>query len=88
MAPTGSKCCLYLAVGVQHLSCVLFYVNEESEGEIIIYGRGIERLTILVNVLNDFISFQNKTYILSPNKDFNYNNISILDCPVPGNNMG
>ena len=35
-----------------------------------------------------FYLVQNKTYILSPNKDFNYNNISILDCPVPGNNMG
>lgn len=46
----------------------------------------MELLTIVINILNNFILFWNKTYILSPNKDFFYNNISILDCPVTVNN--
>lgn len=88
MAPTGSKCRLSLSVGVQYPSSLLFYVNEESKGEIIIYERSVELLTILVNILNNFILFQNKTYILSPNKDFYYNRMSVLDCPVTVNNTG
>lgn len=47
----------------------------------------MELLTILINILNNFILFQNKTYSLSPNEDFYYNSISILDWPVTVNNM-
>lgn len=47
----------------------------------------MELPTIVINILNNFILFRNKTYILSPNKDFFYNNISILDRPVTVNNM-
>jgi len=48
----------------------------------------MELLTILINILNNFISFQSKTYILSPKKDFYYNSISIVYCPVTVPNMG
>lgn len=87
MAPTRSKCRLSLSVGVQYPSYLLFYVNEESKGEIIIYESSMELLIMLVNILNNFILFQNKTYILSPNKDFYCNSMSVLDCPITVNNM-
>lgn len=42
---------------------------------------------IIVNILNNFILVQNKTYVLSPNQDFHYN-VSIQGCPITMNNNG
>lgn len=64
MAPTGSKSCLYLTVGVQHPSFLLFHVNEESKGGIIIYGRCMEHLTVLINIPNYFIFGTKHTFCL------------------------
>lgn len=64
MAPTGSKRRFYLTVGVQHPSFLLFHVNEESKGGIIIYGRHMEHLTVLINILNYFIFGTKHTFYL------------------------
>lgn len=64
MAPTGSKRRLYLAVGVQHPSFLLFHVNEESKSGIIIYGRRMGHLTVLINIPNYFIFRTKHTFCL------------------------
>lgn len=87
MAPTRSNCFLSFPVGFSILYIHHGYANKEAKSGIIIYENHMELLTVLINILNNLISFQNKTYILSTNAYYYQDNISVLHCPAVMSSM-